>query len=194
MIKNPIPEVSNQTQSRAIGLVFGKYKPSEPDVINKGIIQDVNGLNIEAVVLGKALPLIKKFINFEKKYYWIVYPRNKDSDNLHLQISGIWDPTNFEINDESNIDKTHDLLRSFNLKDNIFSIRGKLIFINTSKEELIIKISQYKIKNPKKKFFKILVKGVIPMKFINSFVSLDATRKENNLVLDHFEIVEEQLA
>ena len=190
MIKSPIPKVTNNKQFRAIGIVFGMYKPNDNNLPNKGFIEDPNGLNIDAVVLGKALPLIKKFINFENKYYWIVYPRNKNSDNIHLQIAGIWDPNNFKNNDE-NIKKTHDLLLSLDLKDNLFSIRGKLIFINTQEKDLIIKICPSRQnKNKKNKSFKILVKGEISMKYINSFVSLEVIRKDNTLFMEKFEIIE----
>ena len=190
MIKSPIPKVTNNKQFRAIGIVFGMYKPNDNNLPNKGFIEDSSGLNIDAVVLGKALPLIKKFINFENKYYWIVYPRNKNSDNIHLQIAGIWDPNNFKNKDE-NIKKTHDLLLSLDLKDNLFSIRGKLIFINTQEKELIIRICpSNQSKNKKNKSFKILVKGEISMKYINSFVSLEVIRKENTLFMEKFEIIE----
>ena len=191
MIKSPIPKVSNEKQFRAIGIVFGKYKPHENNLLNKGFIEDSNGLKIDAVVLGKALPIIKKFINFEKQYYWIVYPRNKDSNNIHLQIAGIWDPSNFKNNDEESTSKSHDLLLSLDLKDNLFSIRGKLIFINIQEKELIIKICpSNQNKNKKNKSFKISVKGEISMKYINSFVSLEVIRKENVLFLEEFEIID----
>ena len=194
MIKSPIPKVTNNKQFRAIGIVFGMYKPNDNNLPNKGFIEDPNGLNIDAVVLGKALPLIKKFINFENKYYWIVYPRNKNSDNIHLQIAGIWDPNNFKNNDE-NIKKTHDLLLSLDLKDNLFSIRGKLIFINTQEKDLIIKICPSRQnKNKKNKSFKILVKGEISMKYINSFVSLEVIRKDNTLFMEKFEIIEAKVS
>ena len=194
MIKSPIPKVTNNKQFRAIGIVFGMYKPNDNNLLNKGFIEDSSGLNIDAVVLGKALPLIRKFINFEKKYYWIVYPRNKNSDNIHLQIAGIWDPNNFKNNDE-NIKKTHDLLLSLNLKDNLFSIRGKLIFINTQEKDLIIKICpSSQNKNKKNKSFKILVKGEISMKYINSFVSLEVIRKDNTLFMEKFEIIEAKVS
>ena len=193
MIKSPIPKVSNKKQYRAIGIVCGMYKPHENNLLNKGFIEDSNGLRIDAVVLGKALPVIKKFINFEKQYYWIVYPRNKDSNNIHLQITGIWDPSNFKNNDDYKINKTHDLLLSLDLKDNLFSIRGKLIFINIQEKELIIKICpSNQSKNKKNKSFKILVKGEISMKYINSFVSLEVTRIENSLFLEKFEIIEDK--
>ncbi len=190
MIKSPIPKVSNKKQFRAIGIVCGMYKPHESNLINKGFIEDSNGLKIDAVVLGKALPVIKKFINFEKQYFWIVYPRNKDSNNIHLQIAGIWDPSNFKNVDNYKINKTHDLLLSLDLKDNLFSIRGKLIFINSQEKELIIRICP---SNQKNKSFKILVKGEISMKHINSFVSLEVIRIENSLFLEKFEIIEENI-
>ena len=194
MIKSPIPKVTNNKQFRAIGIVFGMYKPNDNNLLNKGFIEDSSGLNIDAVVLGKALPLIKKFINFENKYYWIVYPRNKNSDNIHLQIAGIWDPNNFKNNDE-NIKKTHDLLLSLDLKDNLFSIRGKLIFINTQEKDLIIKICPSRQnKNKKNKSFKIFVKGEISMKYINSFVSLEVIRKDNTLFMEKFEIIEAKVS
>ena len=193
MIKSPIPKVSNKKQFRAIGIVFGMYKPHKINVLNKGFIEDSNGFKIDSVVLGKALPVIKKFINFEKQYYWIVYPRNKDSNIIHLQIAGIWDPSNFKNNDDYKINKTHDLLLSLDLKDNLFSIRGKLIFINIQEKELIIKICpSNQSKNKKNKSFKILVKGEISMKYINSFVSLEVIRIENSLFLEKFEIIEDK--
>ena len=190
MIKSPIPKVSNKKQFRAIGIVCGMYKPQENNLLNKGFIEDSNGLKIDAVVLGKALPVIKKFINFEKQYFWIVYPRNKDSNNIHLQIAGIWDPSNFKNVDNYKINKTHDLLLSLDLKDNLFSIRGKLIFINSQEKELIIRICP---SNQKNKSFKILVKGEISMKHINSFVSLEVIRIENSLFLEKFEIIEDYI-
>ena len=190
MTKSPIPNVSNKKQFRAIGIVFGMYKPHKNNSLNKGFIEDSNGLKIDAVVLGKALPVIKKFIDFERQYFWIVYPRNKDSNNIHLQIAGIWDPSNFKNVDNYKINKTHDLLLSLDLKDNLFSIRGKLIFINSQEKELIIRICP---SNQKNKSFKILVKGEISMKHINSFVSLEVIRIENSLFLEKFEIIEDYI-
>ena len=191
MTKSPIPNVSNKKQFRAIGIVFGMYKPHKNNSLNKGFIEDSNGLKIDTVVLGKALPIIKKFINFEKQYYWIVYPRNKDSNNIHLQIVGIWDPSNFKSNDDDNKNKKHDLLLSLDLKDNLFSIRGKLIFINIQKKELIIKICpSNQSKNQKNKSFKILIKGEISMNYLNSFVSLEVMRIENAFFMEKFEIIE----
>ena len=192
MSKSPIQKVTNKLQYRAIGIIKGIYKPFKSNSLNKGIIIDKSGIEVDAVVLGKVLPLIRKHVDLLKQNYWIVYPRNKDSKNIHFQIAGIWDPSNFKNNDD-NIDKTNDLLHSFDLKDNLFSIRGKLIFINIQEKELIIKICpSNKCKNQKNKSFKILVKGEISMKYINSFVSLEVIRIENSLFLEKFEIIEDK--
>ena len=94
MIKSPIQKVTEKLQNRAIGIIYGSYKPSSKESLNKGLIKDQNNLALDAVVLGKTLPLIKKHIDFNKKYFFIVYPRNKNSESLHLQIVGIWDPYN----------------------------------------------------------------------------------------------------
>ena len=77
MIKNPIQEVTNVLQYRAIGIVRGVYKPNNKDQLNRGKLTDKDGNAIDAVVLGKALSLIKKYINLENDHFWIVYPRNK---------------------------------------------------------------------------------------------------------------------
>ena len=92
MIKNPIQEVTNKLQFRAIGIVNGVYKPHSIDQINRGTLIDKEGKTIETVVLGKALSLIKKYINLDESHFWIVYPRNKNINSLHLQVVGIWDP------------------------------------------------------------------------------------------------------
>ena len=141
MLKNPIPKVTNKLQYRAIGIINGKYTPNEKNQLNRGYLIDSKGEKIETVVLGKALSLLKKHINLEKSYYWIVYPKNKNTQNLHLQVAGIWDP--YQLNDFPNdSSKTNfsKLLKELDLKDNYFSIRGELVFVNNQKKEIVIKI------------------------------------------------------
>ena len=97
MLKNPIPKVTNQLQYRAIGIINGKFVPHDSEQVNRGFLKDNKGEKIETVILGKALSLLKKHINLKKSYFWIVYPKNKNTQNLHLQVAGIWDP--YELND-----------------------------------------------------------------------------------------------
>ena len=100
MLKNPIPKVSNQLQYRAIGIINGKFTPHDNEQLNRGFLIDNQGEKIETVVLGKALSLLKKYIDLKKSYYWVVYPKNKNTQNLHLQIVGIWHP--YQLNDFTN--------------------------------------------------------------------------------------------
>ena len=190
MIKSPIQKVTENLQNRAIGIIYGSYKPSNTESLNKGILKDQNNLPLDAVVLGKTLPLIKKYIDFNKKYFFIVYPRNKNSDSLHLQIAGIWDPNSLNKEQKDHSQNSHEILKNFDLKDNYFSIRGKLIFVKIPEKEVIIKITPSKILNNKNKSFKLILKAELPLNLINSFLSIDALREGNSLRMENFEVIE----
>tara|TARA_B100000902_G_scaffold331927_1_gene329625 strand:+ start:133 stop:732 length:600 start_codon:yes stop_codon:yes gene_type:complete len=192
MIKNPIQEVTNKLQYRAIGIVKGIYNPNNIDQLNRGTLTDKEGIIIETVILGKALPLIKKYINLDKDYFWIVYPRNKNTNNLHLQVAGIWDPYQLNQVDKNNSEKdTNKLLEELNLNDNYFSIRGELVYVNTEKKEIILKIcSSLPSKKLKNSTFKIIIEGEISLKMLNNFVSLDVIREGHTLRMDKYEIIE----
>ena len=190
MIKSPIQKVTENLQNRAIGIIYGSYKPSNKESLNKGILKDQNNLPLDAVVLGKTLPLIKKFIDFNKKYFFIVYPRNKNSDSLHLQIAGIWDPNSLNKEQKDYSQNPHEILKNFDLKDNYFSIRGKLIFVKIPEKEVIIKITPSNLLNKKIKSFKLILKAELPLNLINSFLSIDALREGNALHLQNFEVIE----
>jgi len=196
MLKNPIPKVTNQLQHRAIGIINGKFTPLSNEQINRGFLIDNKDEKIETVVLGKALSLLKKHIDLKKSYYWIVYPKNKNTQNLHLQVAGIWDP--FQLNNFPNdSSKTNfsKLLEELNLKDNYFSIRGELVFVNTKKKEIVVKIcSASKLKNLKNKNFKLVINGKLSLELLNSFLSLDVIRDGNSLKLLNYEVIEKNLS
>jgi len=196
MLKNPIPKVSNQLQYRAIGIINGKFTPHDNKQINRGFLIDNKGEKIETVVLGKALSLLKKHIDLKKSYYWIVYPKNKNTQNLHLQVAGIWDP--YQLNDFPNDSSKTDfskLLDELDLKDNYFSVRGELVFVNTQKKEIVIKIcSDLKSKKLKNKNFKLVIKGELSLELLHSFVSLDINRDGNSLKLIKYEVIEKNLS
>ena len=196
MLKNPIPKVTNKLQYRAIGIINGRFTPHHSGQLNRGFLIDNKGEKIETVVLGKALSLLKKYIDLKKSYYWVVYPKNKNTQNLHLQVAGIWDP--YQLNDFSNdSSKTNfsELLEELDLKDNYFSIRGELVFVNTQKKEIVIKIcSSSKFKNLKNKNFKLVIKGELSLKLLNNFVNLDIIRDGNALKLINYEVIEKDLS
>ena len=196
MLKNPIPQVTDPLQYRAIGIVNGKFTPHDREQLNRGLLTDNKGGKIETVVLGKALSLLRKHIDLKKSYYWIVYPKNKNTQNLHLQVAGIWDP--YQLNDLPNdSSKTNfsKLLEELDLKDNYFSVRGELVFVNTKKKEFVIKISPaIKSKNLKNKNFKLVIKGELSLELLHSFVSLDINRDGNSLKLIKYEVIEKNLS
>ena len=192
MIKNPIQEVTNKLQYRAIGIVKGIYKPNNIDQLNRGTLIDKEGKILETVILGKAIGLIKKYINLEKNHFWIVYPRNKNINNLHLQVAGIWDPYKLNQVDNNNSEKDpNELLEELNLNNNYFSIRGELVYVNTQKKEIVIKIcSSPPSKRSKYSTFKIIIEGEISLQFLNNFVSLDVIRDGSTLRMVKYEIIE----
>jgi hypothetical protein len=196
MLKNPIPKVTNQFQYRAIGIVNGKFTPHDVKQLNRGFIVDNKGEKVETVVLGKALSLLKKHIDLKKSYYWVVYPKNKNTQNLHLQVAGIWDP--YQLNDFPNdSSKTNfsKLLEELDLEDNYFSVRGELVFVNIKKKEIVIKVcSDSKLKNLKNKNFKLVIKGELSLELLNSFVSLDVKRDGNALKFIRCEVIEKDLS
>ena len=196
MLKNPIPQVTNKLQYRAIGIINGKFIPHDGEQLNRGFLIDSKGGKIETVILGKALSLLKKHIDLKESYYWVVYPKNKNTQNLHLQVAGIWDPIN--LNDFPNKSlKTNfsKLLEELGLKDNYFSVRGELGFVNTQKKEIVIKIcSAMKSKNFKNKNFKLVIKGEISLELLNSFISLDINREGNALKLNRYDVIEKDLS
>ena len=196
MLKNPIPKVTNQLQYRAIGIIYSKFIPNDTEQLNRGFLTDKNGEKIETVILGKALSLLKKHIDLKKSYYWIVYPKNKNTQSLHLQVAGIWDP--YKLNDlPKNSSKTNfsKLLEELDLKDNFFSVRGELVFVNSQKKEFVIKVClASKLKKLKNKNFKLVIKGELPLEFLNSFVSLDVMREGNSLKLLDYVVIEKNFS
>ena len=196
MIKSPIQKVTNKLQYRAIGIVNGVYNPHDKEQLNRGTLIDKKGQKIETVVLGKALSLIRKYVDLKKSYFWIVYPKNKNTQNLHLQISGVWDP--YELNEIENQNSKRnnlEVLEEFNLTDNYFSIRGELLYINTEKKEFIIKICSSKQSNKlKNNNFKLVIKGELSLDILRNFLSLEVVREGTTLRMVKYEVVEEFLS
>ena len=83
------------------------------------------------------------------------------------------------------------LLEDLNLNNNYFSIRGELVYVNSQKKELVVKVfSKKNSKNLKKDNFKITVAGDISLQFLHSFVSLDLMREGNTLQMLKYEVIE----
>ena len=195
MQNHPIPSVTDPLQYRAIGIVRGIYKPQDDETFTRGNLIDSKGNEIDSVVLGRVITLIRNHVSLEKPHLWVVYPRCRNNQNLHLQITGIWEPSslkkdvikNDELNEISSIKvNSDDLLEG----DDYFSIRGELIFTKPEESEVVIKIRQ-KPRNQQKKAlpFKVNLKGEIPIKYLKHFISLDVRRVDYQLLVEDFQII-----
>ena len=78
----PISPPSEPRQYRAIGLLKGKYIPSE-EQLNRGDILAEDGTLIDAVLLGRVTSLLKKHIDLATEHLWVVYPRTLYKDELN---------------------------------------------------------------------------------------------------------------
>jgi hypothetical protein len=90
--QQPIPPPSEPMQYRAIGLVRGRYAASE-EQFTQGFLVTPDAAQIDAVLLGRIMSLVKNHLDLEQEHLWVVYPRTRqENDKLHLQIVGVWEP------------------------------------------------------------------------------------------------------
>ncbi len=195
MQNHPIPSVTDPLQYRAIGLVRGIYKPQDEENFTRGALIDSKGNEIDSVVLGRVITLIRKHVSLEKPHLWVVYPRCRNIQNLHLQIAGIWEPStlNKDVNENEGLKEedsckvdSDDLLEG----DDYFSIRGELIFTKPEEKEIVLKIRQ-KPRNQQKKAipFKVNLKGEISTNYLKHFISLNVRRIDYQLLVEDFEVI-----
>lgn len=178
----PIPAASKPMQYRAIGLLWGRYVPR--DEITQGILLTSDGTVMEAVVLGKLLRVflsVKAGIDLEKEHLWVVYPRTRNDEPLHVQMAGIWEPETLHP------DSPNPTLEQ---KPDYFSIQGEVIFQNSEENWVLVRIVQ-QTKNPsaQPKSFKLKLFGVLPEKAVKNFWNLQVQREGNNLVIKESERV-----
>ena len=195
MQNHPIPLVTDPLQYRAIGMVRGIYKPQDNDNFTRGALIDSKGNEIDSVLLGRVITLIRNHVSLEKPHLWVVYPRCRNNQNLHLQITGIWEPSTLkkdlmekETLNEASIYKvdSDDLSEG----DDYFSIRGELVFTKPEDKEVVIKIRQ-KPRNQQKKAlpFKVNLKGEVPINYLKHFISLNVRRIDYHLFIEDFQII-----
>ncbi len=195
MQNHPIPSVTDSFQYRAIGIVRGIYKPQGDENFTRGTLIDSKGNEIDSVVLGRVITLIRNHVSLDKPHLWVVYPRCRNNENLHLQITGIWEPSTLnkdviakEELSECSTPKvdSDDLVEG----DDYFSIRGELIFTKPEEKAVVIKIRQKPRNQSKKPLpFKVNLKGEIPINYLKHFISLDVRRVDYQLLVEGFQSI-----
>lgn len=209
----PIPPASEPRQYRAIGLVRGKYVPSEEQLTRGNLLTD-DGAVVDAVLLGRIMSLVKKHIDLEHPHLWVVYPRTRDkSDQLHVQIVGVWEPENLAQDDseaspeaaeaaleatgpdtatdtasagtaEPGNDAVAASADSSMPQDGYFSVRGEVIFQSPEDEQLVIKIQQAPRRGSDQgKAFKLNLKGHLGGRAVGYFWDLNVERQAGLLVV-----------
>ncbi|MEB3330964.1 MAG: hypothetical protein VKI83_00515 [Synechococcaceae cyanobacterium] len=208
MRQHPIPPVTEPLQYRAIGVVRGLYVPEDADRITRGVIRTDDGVEIEAVVLGRLLTLMRRHLDLSRSHLWVVYPRSRDDEVLHLQMVGIWEPSTLAAGAGTAVTaappapaaadapvtpatpaaaaQSDDLPEG----DDYFSVRGELIFTRPESGDLVVKVRQQPRADGSRPVpFKLQLKGEIPLAHLRHFVSLDLRRQGQRLLLERFEVV-----
>ena len=196
MRDHPIPPVTEPLQYRAIGIVRGIYRPEDPDQFTRGHLVDSEGLVLEAVVLGRVMTLMRRHLDMNQPHLWVVYPRIRDADHLHLQIAGIWEPSTLErarrdIDDSSpSTDEAKPVVDQLPEGDDYFSIRGELIFTRPETGDLVVRVRQQpRVDGSRPVPFKLQLKGDIPLEHLRHFVSLGLRRHGQQLHVEGHEVM-----
>ncbi|MDB9446544.1 hypothetical protein [Anabaena sp. CS-542/02] len=202
----PIPPPSETMQYRAIGLVRGRYLASS-EQFTQGTLTTTDGVQLNAVLLGRIMSLVKNHLDLEKDHLWVVYPRTRqENDTLHLQIVGVWDPENLakqpteqdkqdsviqdlhKTDDElpkNQEESTSEVLSSSEIADGTFSVRGEVVYQSFDAKSLVVKIKQAPRKTgDKPKYFKLKLRGVLTTKAVSKFWDFQAKREGDVLVVE----------
>ncbi len=199
MRQHPISPVTEPMQYRAIGVVRGQYVPADPEQLTRGLIRTAEGTEIEAVVLGRLLTLMRRHLDLETPHLWVVYPRSREENQLHLQMVGVWEPSTLAVPAEDPAPASEDpaaappaAADSDQLPegDDYFSIRGDLIFTRPETGDLVIKVRQQPRPDGSRPVpFKLQLRGEIPLEHLRHFVSLDLRRQGQQLSVERYEVM-----
>ena len=215
--QQPIPPPSEPMQYRAIGLVRGRYCASS-EQFTQGTLLTADTVELNAVLLGRIMSLVKNHLDLEKEHLWVVYPRTRqENDSLHIQIVGVWEPENLakdSSEDEQDVsslvlERTENGLgkkspratagkeeisktpkASSELPDGEFSVRGEVVFQSFDERSLVVKIKQAPRKpTDKAKYFKLKLRGVLSTKAVGKFWDFKVKREADVLVIDNAEAI-----
>ena len=192
MRQHPISPVTEPMQYRAIGVVRGVYEPADPEQLTRGVIRTADGSELDAVVLGRLLTLLRRHLDLGQPHLWVVYPRCREEQALHVQMVGVWEPSTLAADAAGEGGDSPGGHPSDSLPegDDYFSVRGELIFTRPESGELVIKVRQLpRADGSKPTPFKLQIKGQVPLEHLRHFVSLDLRRQGQELHLERFEVI-----
>jgi hypothetical protein len=189
MRQHPIPPVSEPQQYRAIGLVRGIFVPQDSDLPTRGRLLTSDGCDLEAVVLGRLLTLMRRHLDIRQPHLWVAYPRSRDDKSLHLQLMGVWEPSTLSKSEETTEPALSDTLPE---GDDYFSLRGELIYTRPEAGDVVVKVRQQpRADGSRPTPFKLHLSGAIPMEHLRHFISIDGRRQDQLLAVERFEVIAE---
>jgi len=195
--QQPIPPPSEPKQYRAIGLVRGRYTPTD-EQFTRGAMLTSDGTEVEAVLLGRVMSLVRNHLDLEQQHLWVVYPRTREMrQDLHVQIVGVWEPEklNKEGEDASELEASPQSDSSSaapastpedsGFDENYFSIRGEVVFYSAEEQQIVVKIQQAPRKTAdREKAFKLRLDGILSSpKALGYFWDLQVERRGAALVV-----------
>jgi len=192
MRAHPISPVTEPMQYRAIGVVRGLYVPSDPAQPTRGMIRTEDGTELEAVVLGRLLTLMRRHLDLALPHLWVVYPRSRDENQLHLQMVGVWEPSTLAASEADEPAAADAPAPSDALAegDDYFSVRGELIYTRPETGDLVVKVRQQPRPDGSRPIpFKLQLRGEVPLEHLRHFVALDLRRQGQHLCLESCEVV-----
>jgi hypothetical protein len=195
--QHPIPPPSEPLQYRAIGLLRGCYTPHSEEELAIGTLTMLDGTVLPAVLLGRMLSLVKKYLDLEQSYLWVVYPRagqtSKPEDSLKVQIVGVWEPEllsahKTDVSEASQVvPPTAEPIALSSLpqpEDGYFSVRGEVVYHAPDSDNIVVKIQQISRKPQQAgRAFKLSLKGTLTGKVLGYFWDLDVHRVKDTLVI-----------
>ena len=216
MRDHPIPPVTEPQQYRAIGVVRGVYVPADPEQLTRGAIHTADGQELEAVVLGRLLTLMRRHLDLAQPHLWVVYPRSREEGGLHLQMVGIWEPSTLasaepsadpaessaaaaegEAAEATAAEATAPEATAAEITaadglpegDDYFSVRGELVYTRPETGDLVVKVRQLPRADQRPAPFKLQLRGEVPLAHLRHFVSLDLRRQGQTLTVEGLEVL-----
>ena len=194
MRDHPIPAVTEPLQYRAIGVVRGEFRADSDDKSTRGQLIDADGQALDCVVLGRMLTLMRRHLDMSQPHLWVVYPRCREEEHLHLQIAGIWEPSTLSRSDDAEDSApaegsapAEDTLPE---GDDYFSIRGELIYTKAETADVVVKVRQQPRADGFRPLpFKLQLKGELALEHLRHFVSLDVRRQGQLLQIESSEVI-----
>lgn len=163
---HPIEPPSQPLEYRAIGLIQGRYIPSE-DNPSRGTLITPDGTEL-AAFMGWLQPYVDKYLDLSQEQLWVVYPKRYPTRSaMSVQLKG------FKQANAGEAPPTG---------DGFFSIRGEVIQRDDKVGFVIVKVRRNR-KAPSAKDVLIRLEGFVPPDAVGQFCEFECERDGQDLVI-----------